>query len=71
MSTGYCEMSVFHGLSGGGPRRIDRRRPYVVRLKLDLPAGKRGRVYARIFYTRGGSKRVRSKTVSRTFTICG
>ncbi len=54
----------------GGPRRVDHRRPYAVGLKLNLPAGKRGRVYARIFFTRGGSKRVRSKTVSRTFTIC-
>ena len=32
----------------GGPRRADRRRPYVVRLRLNRPAGSRGRVYARV-----------------------
>jgi len=55
----------------GGPRRTDRRRPYVVRLRLNLPAGKRGRVYARIYFSRGRSHKVHAKTVSRTFTICG
>jgi hypothetical protein len=55
----------------GGPRRADHHRPYSVRLKLDWPAGKRGRVYARVYFTRGGSRHVHTKTVSRTFTICG
>jgi hypothetical protein len=55
----------------GGPRRADHHRPYSVRLRLELPAGTRGRVYARVYFTRGGSRHVRSKTVSRRFTICG
>jgi hypothetical protein len=53
----------------GGPRRVDRRRPYVVRLPLNRPAGDRGRVYARVAYRREG-KRVRHKTVSRRFVMC-
>jgi hypothetical protein len=53
----------------GGPRRVDRRRPYVVRLPLRRPAGERGRVYARVAYRREG-KRVRHKTVSRRFVMC-
>jgi FG-GAP-like repeat len=55
----------------GGPRRTDHRRPYTVRMRLNLPAGTRGRVYARIYFTHGHSRKVHTKTVSRTFTICG
>jgi heme oxygenase len=54
----------------GGPRRIDRRAPYVVRLRVNRPAGQRGRVYARVHYRRAGSDRVRRKTVSRRFVMC-
>ena len=54
----------------GGPRRADRRRPYVVRLRLDRTAGERGRVYARVFFRRTGSDKVRHKTVSRRFAMC-
>lgn len=54
-----------------GPRRVDRRPPYVVRLRLRLPAGTRGRVYARVDFRRAGSHRLRHKTVSRRFVICG
>jgi heme oxygenase len=54
----------------GGPRRVDRQRPYVVRLRVDRPAGRRGRVYARVVYRRTGSDRVRHKTVSRRFVMC-
>jgi hypothetical protein len=54
-----------------GPRRVDRRRPYVRRLRLDRPAGAQGRVYARAFYTRKGSKKLRRKTVSKRFVMCG
>jgi hypothetical protein len=54
----------------GGPREVDRRRPYVVRLPVTRPAGQRGRVYARVVYRREGSKRVRRKTVSRRFVMC-
>jgi len=54
-----------------GPRRADRRKPYVRRLRLNRPAGSKGRVYARAFYTRPGSKKLRKKTVSRRFVMCG
>ena len=54
----------------GGPRRVDRRRPYRVRLRLDRPAGERGRVFARVYFRRAGSDRVRHKTVSRRFAMC-
>jgi len=37
----------------GGARRTDRRRPYVVRLRVNRPAGATGRVYARVTYRRG------------------
>ncbi len=55
----------------GGARRVDRRRPYVSRLRVHRPAGSRGRVYARVVYKRPGSKRLRRKTVSRRFVMCG
>ena len=54
----------------GGPRQVDRRAPYVVRLRVNRPAGERGRVYARVHYRREGSRRVRHKTVSRRFVMC-
>jgi hypothetical protein len=53
-----------------GPRRTDRRKPYVRRLRINRPAGSTGRVYARAFYTRKGSKKLRRKTVSRRFVMC-
>jgi FG-GAP-like repeat/Tachylectin len=54
-----------------GPRRTDRRRPYTVRLRMHRPAGQRGRVYARVYYRRAGTKTLRHKTVSRRFVMCG
>ncbi|HEX6025550.1 MAG TPA: VCBS repeat-containing protein [Solirubrobacter sp.] len=54
-----------------GPRKVDRRRPYVVRLRMNRPAGYRGRVYARVYYRRDGSKKIHRKTVSRRFVMCG
>jgi Tachylectin/FG-GAP-like repeat len=53
-----------------GARRVDHRRPFVVRLRMNQPAGKKGRVYARVFYRRTGSKKLRHKTVSRKFKMC-
>jgi hypothetical protein len=55
----------------GGPRSVDRRRPYVRRLVLHRPAGSTGRVYARAVYTREGSKKLRRKTVSKRYVMCG
>jgi hypothetical protein len=54
----------------GGARKTDRRRPYVVKLRVRRPAGSRGRVYARVVFTRPGSKKLRRKTVSRRFVMC-
>jgi hypothetical protein len=53
-----------------GPRRTDRRKPYVRRLRVDRPAGSTGRVYARAFFKRKGSPKLRRKTVSRRFVMC-
>jgi hypothetical protein len=53
-----------------GPRRVDRRRPWLRRLVLNRPAGSKGRVFARAVYTRKGSKRVHRKTVSKRFVMC-
>ena len=54
-----------------GPHRTDRHKPYVVRLRLNRPAGAKGRVYARVYYRRTGSKTLHRKTVSRRFVMCG
>jgi hypothetical protein len=54
-----------------GPRRTDRRRPYLQRLRLNRKPGSNGRVYARAYYTRPGSPKLHRKTVSRRFVMCG
>jgi hypothetical protein len=53
-----------------GARRTDHRRPYTVRLRVHRAAGTRGRVYARVYYRRAGSKKLHKKTVSRRFVMC-
>ena len=52
-------------------RKTDRHAPYVAHLRLNRPAGTKGRVYARAYYTRKGSRKLRRKTVSRRFVMCG
>jgi hypothetical protein len=54
-----------------GPRRVDRKRPYAARLRLRRPAGSKGRVYARAYFRRPGTKKLRRKTVWRRFVMCG
>jgi hypothetical protein len=54
-----------------GPRRTDRKRPYEARLRLRRPAGQKGRVYARVFFRRTGTKKLRKKTVARRYVMCG
>ena len=54
-----------------GSRLVDHHRPYRVHLRMNQPAGTRGRVYARIYFRRSGSHKVRHKTVSRRFRMCG
>jgi hypothetical protein len=53
-----------------GPRKVDRRPPWRAALRVRRPAGARGRVYARVVFTRAGSKKLRRKTVSRRFLMC-
>ena len=53
-----------------GARRVDRRRPFVARLRMNQPPGQRGRVYARAFYRRAGSAKLHRKTVSKRFKMC-
>ena len=53
-----------------GPRRTDHRRPYSVHLRMNRPAGTKGRVYARVYFRRAWSKRLHTKTVSRRFVMC-
>jgi hypothetical protein len=54
----------------GGSKRVDHRRPFVVRLRMNQRAGKRGRVRARVYFRRAGSKKLRSTTVSKRFRMC-
>jgi hypothetical protein len=54
-----------------GPRKVDRKKPYEVRLLLRRPAGQKGRVYARVYFKRTGTKKLRHKTVARRFVMCG
>jgi FG-GAP-like repeat/Tachylectin len=54
-----------------GPRKVDRKKPYEVRLRLRRPAGSKGRVYARVFFKRKGTKKLRHKTVARRYVMCG
>ncbi len=54
-----------------GPRKVDRKKPYSARLRPRTRAGETGRVYARVFYKRQGSKKVRHKTLHRRYVMCG
>jgi hypothetical protein len=54
-----------------GPHRTDHKRPYVVRLQIDRPAGSKGRVFATVYFKRSKHGKLRHKTVSRRFVMCG
>jgi hypothetical protein len=54
-----------------GPHRTDRKKPFVVRLRLNRPAGSKGRVYATVYFKRSKHGKLRHKTVSRRFVMCG
>jgi hypothetical protein len=49
--------------------RSDRRRPYKRTLRIHLAPGPH-HVYARVYYRRPGSKKLRKETVKRRFTVC-
>jgi hypothetical protein len=53
-----------------GAKRVDHRRPFVVQLRMNQRPGRRGRVRARVYYRRAGSRALRSKTVSKPFKMC-
>ena len=56
--------------SRGGPRLSDSRAPYTLRLPVKRPAGKPGRVYARLSWRLAGFADTRHETVSRRFVMC-
>jgi hypothetical protein len=49
--------------------RTDRHAPYKRTLPIQLPAGPH-HVYARVYYKRPGSSKLRRRTVKRRFTVC-
>ena len=54
---------------GGVVARSDRRRPYKRTLRIHLAPGPH-HVYARVYYKRKGSSKLRKETVKRRFTVC-
>jgi hypothetical protein len=54
-----------------GAKIVDHHRPYVVHLRMRQAPGTRGRVYARVYFRRAGSRELKHKLVSRRFRICG
>jgi hypothetical protein len=61
---------VFFTKGKGRKVKVDRRRPYVAKLRLSRPAGSAGRVYARIYFRRTKHGKLHHKTVSRRYTVC-
>jgi hypothetical protein len=61
---------VFYTKGKGRAIRVDRKAPFVVRLKINRPAGSTGRVYARVHYRRSAKGKLHSKTVSRRYVVC-
>jgi hypothetical protein len=61
---------VFYTKGKGRAVRVDRKAPYVVRIRINRPAGSAGRVYARVYYRRSSQGRLHRKTVSRRYTVC-
>jgi hypothetical protein len=55
----------------GGAHMTDHHAPYVVHLRMNRPAGERGRVFARVYFRRSGSRKLRHRTVSRRYKVCG
>jgi hypothetical protein len=61
---------VFFTKGKGRAVKVDRRSPYVVRIKINRPAGSTGRVYARVYYRRSANGKLHRKTVSRRYVVC-
>jgi hypothetical protein len=49
---------------------MDRKSPFVVRMKINRPAGTVGRVYARVYFRRSKHGSLHRKTVSRRYAVC-
>jgi hypothetical protein len=62
---------VFYTKGKGRAVRIDHRSPFAVRLPVNKPAGKTGKVYARVYYRRSKHGKLHHKTVSRRYVVCG
>jgi hypothetical protein len=61
---------VFYTKGKGRAVRSDRKSPFVVRIRINRPAGTSGRVYARVYYRRSARGKLHRKTVSRRYTVC-
>jgi hypothetical protein len=61
---------VFYTKGKGRTVRVDSTTPFVVRMKINRPAGSNGRVYARVYYRRGTKGPIHHKTVSRRYSVC-
>jgi Repeat of unknown function (DUF346) len=61
---------VFFTKGKGRNVKVDRKRPYVAKLRVSRPAGSTARVYARIYYRRTPHGKVHQKTVSRRYSVC-
>ncbi|MDA0139984.1 hypothetical protein [Solirubrobacter deserti] len=61
---------VFFTKGKGREVRTDRKAPFDVRLKVNRPAGKSGRIYARIYYRTSAKGKLRRKTVTDRYTVC-
>jgi hypothetical protein len=59
----------YYRKKGGVVARSDRKRPYKRTLRIHLAPGPH-HVYARVYYKRPGSKKLRKETVKRRFTVC-
>jgi hypothetical protein len=62
---------VFFTKGKGRRVAIDHRAPFVAHLKINQPAGKSGRVYARVYFRRSKHGKLHHKTVSRRYVVCG
>jgi hypothetical protein len=61
---------VFFTKGKGRKVKVDRRKPYVSKLRVTRPPGSSGRVYARIYFRRTAHGSLHHKTVSRRYTVC-
>lgn len=61
---------VFFTRGQGRDVRVDRKRPFVVHIRINAPAGKSGRVFARVYFRRSKHGKLHHKTVSRRYTVC-